>query len=771
LFPPGRDTLHVSVESSVSTGYPREKVEIICPDRQEFQCHQRHSEGCMREAIAQLISDSVESIPLPPVPQVLIRLIALLDDDRTPVPDVASLVALDPAVAAHLLSVANAPPFRKEPAPFGLEPCLAAIGLRMMRTLATSMAVQSVFAPRIDKRNFDYTGFWSHSVRVAELARSLAIAVDYPDADEAYLAGLLHDIGQLILAVGISRGYGYPGGMPSREAGPADNRNAFDATTHAEVGSRLVGKWNLPSFMADAVLFHRRPVEDIASADLLSRIVWSAHHLSYCDTPENAPHFLLSDIAAIPSLVGIDSAGISEACRQSRYRVAELAASVGIDLSHAGEISPGSSFIAHELLFQRRHDNDVARLQLEAQVRTMAVMQPLQQGLLSMPDVALLYGALRESARMLFGLGRPVFLVVHPDKPILTGADVAGQSPLLTRLEIRLDSRQCLAASALRENRPCSSFDENYPRTPFLIDTQICRILHTAGILCVPMHGGARPVGVMVYGLTAGRCPHTRGYRDWMAGFSSMAAKTLEAFSRLRDQSQETAAELTRNYEQRARKVVHEVVNPLGIINNYLKIVSQKLGDNAGVGRELEILREEIARVERIIRKLSGQTEHPPPGETVNVNSVIEGMLALYGESLFETNGIVIDRYLTPDPPIARADRDSLKQILLNLWKNSSEAMPDGGRFCITTRVTAEGKERSLVEIHLSDSGPGIPPDVIACLFQPLDPDRRPAHSGVGLSIVASLVERLCGTISCQSLPGKGTEFTIRLPQPIKDTL
>ncbi len=96
--------------------------------------------------------------------------------------------------------------------------------------------------------------------------------------------------------------------------------------------------------------------------------------------------------------------------------------------------------------------------------------------------------------------------------------------------------------------------------------------------------------------------------------------------------------------------------------------------------------------------------------------------------------------------------------------------MADGGRFRVATRAATDEKGEAMVEIHVADTGPGIPPDVMERLFQPLDPNRRPAHSGVGLSIVDSLVARLGGTISCQSSPDRGTEFTLRLPQARKET-
>jgi signal transduction histidine kinase len=149
----------------------------------------------------------------------------------------------------------------------------------------------------------------------------------------------------------------------------------------------------------------------------------------------------------------------------------------------------------------------------------------------------------------------------------------------------------------------------------------------------------------------------------------------------------------------------------------------------------------------------------------VNVNSVVQGMLALYGESLFAARGISVDTLSSPELASVRGDRDSFKQILLNLWKNSAEAMPDGGRLRIEMRDSVQDGECWYVEILLSDTGPGIPPDVMERLFQPLDPHRRPAHSGVGLSIVASLVTQLGGKIVCQSSTAQGTCFSIRLPQ------
>lgn len=719
----------------------------------------------MLDRLPQTILESVTSIPIPPLPQVLVRFLALVEDGRTPLNDLATLVAQDPAFTAQLLTVATSPPYRQETVAISLEQSLAALGRPLLRTLASCLAVQNAHAHTIYERNFDYAGFWCHSLRVAALARSLATAVGYRDIEEAYLAGLLHDIGQLLLVGGVGEFCTLLPGENGPEGGAAGLSQLLGASDHSLVGSRLVDSWQLSSFMADAVLFHQFPAAQIGAADVLCRIVWSAHRLSASAGELDGTSDLSPEIAAIPAILGLDPESMVKVCRPPLDWAAERAASLGVQVSGAESVLPGARFIYPYVSLPKREARDAAQAQLEALVRNQAVMQALQESLVALPGEAELCAALRETARLLFGLQRPLFLIPRPDRPVLVAAPCTGQSSLLTRLEFVLDPGQSLAAAAFRSQRPCSSFAAEGKPAATLLDIQLARLLGSQGLLCIPMTNGAQPAGVMVFGLSAEQYAAKRRSLEWLTGFARLAARSLEMFRSLRERDQEIAADLTRQFEQKARKIIHEAVNPLGIINNYLNIFADKLGDAPDVQQELTILKEEISRVERIVRSLNDLPEQPAPAETVNANNLIDGMLALYGESLFESRGIDIDKQLALGLPAVKADRDSLKQILFNLWKNSAEAMPAGGSFRVVTAATGQDDDCGSVEIRLSDSGPGIPPDVMARLFQPLAPDRRPANSGVGLSIVASLVEKLGGQISCDSSPGDGTTFTIRLAQ------
>jgi nitrogen-specific signal transduction histidine kinase len=372
---------------------------------------------------------------------------------------------------------------------------------------------------------------------------------------------------------------------------------------------------------------------------------------------------------------------------------------------------------------------------------------------------------LRESARILFGLGRLAFLVVTPDTSILSGPRFAGQSAMLQRLAIRLDPPDSLAGATTLGSKPWATFDKDRPAEISLVDVQIAHILDSEGLLYVPMRVSSRHIGLMVFGISVAQHSRVQGRLSWMMRFANLAGNSIAAWQEMRSNEKELKSKLASKFELHALRVVHEAGNPLSIIKNYLKIVAGKIPDDIGVNEELDILREEIDRVSHILQRLSSQSGTPQVTGSVDINRVIETMLTLYSDPLFWSRGIAVEKSLDPAQPLIAGDRDSVKQILLNIWKNAAEAIASGARVSVSTRDNVMKSGRPFIELMLSDSGPGLPPDVLERLFQPLNPNRRPGHSGVGLSIVASLVERINGQITCHSEVGHGTVFSILLPR------
>jgi signal transduction histidine kinase len=118
---------------------------------------------------------------------------------------------------------------------------------------------------------------------------------------------------------------------------------------------------------------------------------------------------------------------------------------------------------------------------------------------------------------------------------------------------------------------------------------------------------------------------------------------------------------------------------------------------------------------------------------------------------------------------MALTDKDVLKQAVLNLLKNSAEALTDGGNIHVETEFVPGDKENHVdngngrAKLTIRDDGPGIPESVRDQLFQPFVTSKA-SHEGLGLSIAQGLIQQLHGTISCDPAAESGTQFTIWLP-------
>jgi signal transduction histidine kinase len=223
-----------------------------------------------------------------------------------------------------------------------------------------------------------------------------------------------------------------------------------------------------------------------------------------------------------------------------------------------------------------------------------------------------------------------------------------------------------------------------------------------------------------------------------------------------------------------SKRVVHEVNNPLGIIKNYLKILSLKLPEKHPAQSELGVVGEEIDRIGQIILQLNdfSGTKSSDAAEPIDVNLLLTGMLQLLEDPLFRP--AKVETQFSPDreTPQIMSEKNRLKQVFLNLMNNAVEAMPDGGRLTIATRYdppadtpSAEGEPMppGMLTITVGDDGPGIPEEVRKELFEPFVSTKKQGR-GLGLSIVHGIIRELNGTITCESSSGIGTTFTITLP-------
>ncbi|MEE9585093.1 MAG: PAS domain S-box protein [Candidatus Brocadiales bacterium] len=212
---------------------------------------------------------------------------------------------------------------------------------------------------------------------------------------------------------------------------------------------------------------------------------------------------------------------------------------------------------------------------------------------------------------------------------------------------------------------------------------------------------------------------------------------------------------------QFAAGVAHEIRNPLSVISSsiyYLNDILPKKKKN--ITEHLKIIQDEISRCQRIISQLLAFSRKAKVEvEECDLNRLIEDALSLVEKELLANNIHVVKEF--ESTPVLRLNTDDIKQVLLNLILNARDAMPGGGTLKIATRTNPNGN----VNLLVSDSGVGIPKKDLERIFLPFYTSKETGSgTGLGLYSVHSAIKRARGTINVNSQEGKGSVFTITLP-------
>jgi signal transduction histidine kinase len=251
---------------------------------------------------------------------------------------------------------------------------------------------------------------------------------------------------------------------------------------------------------------------------------------------------------------------------------------------------------------------------------------------------------------------------------------------------------------------------------------------------------------------------------SFLQSFGAQAAIALDSALSEKGQSRQQLAQVADDYREATRRVVHEVNNPLSIIKNYLSVLDHKLAQREPVTGEMSILNEEIDRVGQLISGLADLKPDPDAPRTADLASVADEVIRLFRATAFIPDNIEIVVNMHEPARRIDGDPDVVKQILVNLVKNAIEALaPRGGRIDITNRGHINRDRKLYLELVVSDTGPGLPADVLAKLFSEVSSNKRGPNHGLGLSIVDGLVKQLGGQIACRSSRA-GTSFEILLP-------
>ena len=207
---------------------------------------------------AEILVGAVDDLPT--IPIVATKVLQLLDDQDVSVEEIADLMLSDQVMTARVMKLINSPVYKPTQEITSLKRALVYLGLRHVRELALTTSVINAFDGTSGA--LELNAFWEHSFGVGMVSKIIASKVGYQDLEKAYIAGIIHDLGEVFLSnflrdpflEVLERIKTHPVKLVDAEA-------ELLGTTHCEIGLCMARKWNFPDAYCDVIAYHHAPGE------------------------------------------------------------------------------------------------------------------------------------------------------------------------------------------------------------------------------------------------------------------------------------------------------------------------------------------------------------------------------------------------------------------------------------------------------------------------------------------------------------------------------
>lgn len=209
-----------------------------------------------------------------------------------------------------------------------------------------------------------------------------------------------------------------------------------------------------------------------------------------------------------------------------------------------------------------------------------------------------------------------------------------------------------------------------------------------------------------------------------------------------------------------AAGVAHEVNTPLAVISNYIQMLAKQIPGDDPRQRTIDRIVKQTFRASEIVNNLlnfsrTGGSEF----REIDLNAVLEETLTLVQHPL-RTVRVSVLRNFGTELPLVLGSTTRLQQVFLNLFMNARDAMPEGGMLEVRT-----GVRNGSVEVEVTDTGTGIPPENLNRIFDPFFTTKASGRgTGLGLSVSYGIIKEHAGKVDVHSTPGKGTSFRLEFP-------
>lgn len=669
----------------------------------------------------------------------------------------------------RLLSVADLAQLQTSPSLHDIE---------QLQTLAGQCAIEYYFQKRSESQQSALRAYRQQALNCARVSLQLALHTAYPYPEEAYLAGLLHNVGQLSLLG--TEGDAYADGLLSASSSVAlevFEKEWFNSSS-VQLGSHMLRGLLQDSYLADALLFQLEPGESIADMPYLVRLLNIA--VKNCD-----PSLQNQSLEAeAQSLLGISLSSFQKAQRAAHQ--AAVASSGSPVLSLVSDASKASeSALEHSL-----------RVNIGAYIKQLADSFILANGQrLSQaypvpaadqePLTAWSWGL--QSLVAAYAFSSALILSYQPQTHRLQGVcAVLGRQPstlsaaLVRQLSYPLDGGFRVASQVLKAGQPQGFLLDEAQAHSGICDRHLCQLLNTERLLLVPMWSSqGEPLGVLIAAVSQGQLD------ELLAEKADLMARVRVVSEQVQQQLQPMVPTQAQTYDlwrQNLLSRTQAMDNPLTILHNTVEVLQLTLAKDEAAQGQLLTLRRQLEQVESLTGELRDSLQQVDTEAAVELGQYLRDRLAILQQHRPDFSQLRIDlRFETPASPLAIPSRqlDAICEPLL-FWMCSRAAEFNPSAAAAGTRGIVELMTRTGINVGgqlftrlcLRDYAAALTRNTLGALFSDpaLNTDQR-ARIEAGLPVSVSLLQikdqllAVGGSISVENCEAGGLMLTLLLPE------
>lgn len=688
----------------------------------------------------------MELVRLPSPPHVLCALLDICHDPDSSLGELADMISIDASLTSKLIMAANSGAFAVNQPLKNLEQAVTLIGHAQVKTMVATSAIQQLFAGLIESQKKYICSAWLDSMYCAVFARDIAIALGYEYPQDAYLAGLLHDVGQVVFDAKYHDQYIKIINSTTEAEAIAQEISKF-GISHTELGAGIIERWpSLSPAIADAVRFHHEEETQLQGGDILCRILAEASQIArhWCEAGSADPKWR-------SALIGHKD--LKNIYIHVHDKLTQTANKLGITLPRTKSLT--QDHLSRDI---EKETVKLARKIRDASLIKVISAEEAYPTILNSP--AKLLSKVSRDMQLYFSISHLALLYHDPQNPDFLSLHEVRPSDPLCRFAIDGSNSQAVQSFVEKRQQWIEAEGPDHQKSP-VPDRQIIHRLQHHAALCFPMVYEDQAIGTIVIG-----CHKTQ--RNNLEKLADIISSYLEDIAETWIRHMPGWGRRGSERDQREiDKLIHEIGNPLSVIGNYIDIVNARSG-GTGSDKEIGILKEELQRVRSIVInfKEGGEIE---PEAVVMLNAELESSVPLYVKSIAQNQEVQIMWELDPNDAEIDITRDAFRQVVLNLVKNAVEAQTDDAAIMVSSQGFTNIDGKSFAQFSISDRGRGINTKTRGLLFSPLVSAKEGAGRGLGLSVVADILRAFKGHVKYMKNEVGGALFEVSIPLSPKE--